>query len=152
MMLNVIVVVVVQLLSRVWLFATPWTEACQASLSFTIPQSLFKLMSLKSMRPSNHLVLCCHLLFLPSVFPSIKVFSSESVHCNRWLKYWSFSFSISPSKEYSRLISFRIDWFDLTVHRILKSLLTPQFKSINSLVLSLLYDAAHIHTWLLGKP
>ena len=124
MMLNVIVVVVVQLLSRVWLFATPWTEACQASLSFTIPQSLFKLMSLKSMRPSNHLVLCCHLLFLPSVFPSIKVFSSESVLRIRWPKYWSFSFSISLSNEYSGLIPFRIDWFDLfAVQGPLKSLL-----------------------------
>ena len=114
----------VQSLSRVWLFATPWTAACQASLSITNPRSLLKLMSIKSVMPSNHLILCQLLLLLPSIFPSIRVFSSESVLRIRWPKYWSFSFSISPSNEYSELISFRIDWCDLlAVQGTLKSLL-----------------------------
>ena len=115
-------VVVVWLLSRVRLFVTPWTAACQASLSFTISQNLFKLMSVESVMPSNHLILCRPLLFLPSIFPSIRVFSNESALHIRWPKYWSFSFSISPSKEYSGLISFRIDWFHLlAVQGTLKS-------------------------------
>ena len=97
------VVIVVQLLSCVRLFATPWTVACQASLSFTISQSLLKLM------PSNHFILCRPLLLLPSVFPSIRVFSNELVHCIRWPKYWSFSFSNSPSNEYSGMISSRMN-------------------------------------------
>ena len=113
----------VQLLSGVQLFATPWAAACQTSLSVTNSQSLLKLLSIKSMMPSNHLILCCPLLFLPSIFPSIRVFSKESVLHIRWPKYWSFSFSLSPSTEYSRLISFRIDWFDLAVQGTLKSLL-----------------------------
>ena len=114
----------VQSLSHVQLFATPWTAACQASLSITNAQSLLKLMSIESVMPSNHLILCCPLLLLPSVFPSIRVFSNESVLRIRWPKYWSFSFSISPSNEYSRLISFRIDWLDLfRVKGTLKSLL-----------------------------
>ena len=113
--------VVVQSLSHVWLFATPWTAACQASLSFTISWSLLRLMSIELVMPSSHLILCHPLLLLPSVFPSIMVFSNESVLCIRWPKYWSFSFSISPSNEYS--ISFRIDWFDLlAVQGNLKSL------------------------------
>ena len=91
---------VVQLLSRVWLFVTPWTAAHQASLSFTISLSLLKLMSIESVMPSNHLILCCPLLLLPSIFPSIWVFSSESALCIRWPNYWSLSFSISPSNEY----------------------------------------------------
>ena len=103
----------VQSLSRIWLLVTPWTAACQASLSFTISQSLLKLMSIESVIPSNHLVLCHPLLLLPSVFPGIRVFSNESDLRIMWPKYWSFSFSISPSKEYSEIISFRIDWFDL---------------------------------------
>ena len=103
---------------------TPWTAARQASLSFTTSQSLFKLKSFESVRPSNHLILCRPLLLLPTIFPSIRVFSNESVLCIRWPKYWSFSFSISPSNEYSGLISFRMDWFDLlAVQRTLKSLL-----------------------------
>ena len=102
----------VQLLSCVQLFATPWTAACQASLSITNSWSLLKLMSIKSVMPSNHLILCCPLL-LPSIFPSIRVFSKESVLHIRRPKYWSYSFSISPSNEYSGLVSFRIDWFDL---------------------------------------
>ena len=104
--------------------ATPWTAAHQASLSITISQSLQKLMSIESVMSSNYLILCCPLLLLPSFFPSIRVFSSESVLCIRWPKYWSFSFSISPSDEYSGLISFRIDWFDLLAFQgTLKSLI-----------------------------
>ena len=110
------------------------------SLSITNPQSLLKLMSIESVMPSNHLILCRPLLLLPSIFPSIRVFSSESAFRIRWPKYWSFSFSTSPSNEYSRLISFRIDWFDLlTVQRILESSPTPRFKSNNSSALSSLY-------------
>ena len=111
-------------LSRVWLFATPWTAACEASLSITNSQSLCKQTSIESAMPSNHLILCCSLLLLPSIFPSIKVFSNESILSIRWPKYWSFSFSISLSNEYSGLISFRVDWLDLlVVQGTLKSLL-----------------------------
>ena len=99
--------------SYVWLFATPWTVAHQASLSFTISWSLLILMSIKTVMPSNHLILCSPLLLLHSICPSIRVFSSESALCIRWPEFWSFSFSISPSNEYSGLISFRIDWFVL---------------------------------------
>ena len=114
----------VQSLSRVQLFATPWTAACQASLSITNSRSLLKLMSIESVMPSNDFILCRPLLLLPSIFPSIRVFSNESALCIRWPKYWSFSFSISPSNEYSGLISFRIDRFDLlAVQGTLKSLL-----------------------------
>ena len=114
----------VQSLSRVQLFVTPRTAARQASLSITSSWSLLKLMSIESVMPSNHLILCCPLLLLPSVFPSIRVFSNESALHIRWPKYWSFSFNISPSKEYSGLISFRMDWFDLlAVQGNLKSLL-----------------------------
>ena len=104
---------IVQLLSCIQLFVTRWTAACQASLTFTISQSLLKLRSFESVIPSNHLILCRPLLLLPSIFSSIRVFFNESALCIRWPKYWSFSFSISPSNEYSGLISFRIDWFDL---------------------------------------
>ena len=114
---------VVQSLSHVQLFATPWTAACQASLSITISQSLLKLMSIESVMPSNHLILCCPLLLLPSIFPSIRVFSNESDLLIRWPKYWSFSFNISPFNEYSGLISFRMDWLDLLAVQVtLKSL------------------------------
>ena len=103
---------------------TPWTSACQASLSFTISRSLFKLPSIKSVMPSNHLILCRPLPLLPSIFPSIRVFSNESARCIRWPKYWSFRFNISPSNEHPGLISFRMDWLDLlAVQRTLKSLL-----------------------------
>ena len=105
----------VQLLSHVQLFVTPWTAAGQASLSITNSQSLLKLMSIKLVMPSNHQILCCLLLLLLSIFPSIRVFSNESALLIRWPKYWSFSFSISPSNEYSGLISFRIDWFAIAV-------------------------------------
>ena len=116
--------IVVQPLSHVWLFETQWTAACQASLSFTISWSLLKLTSIESVMPSNHLVLCCPLFLLPSIFPSIRVFSNDSALCIRWPKYWSFSFSISPSNEYSGLISFRINWLDLLAYQgTLKSLL-----------------------------
>ena len=114
----------VQLLSHVWLFATPWTAGRQASLFITNSQNLLKLMSIESVMPSNNLILCCPLLLLPSIFPSIRVFSNESVLLiSRW-KCWSFSFSISPSSEYSGLISFRMDWLDLPeVQVMLRSLL-----------------------------
>ena len=134
----------VQSLSHVQLFVTPWAAACQASLFITNSWSLLKLTSIESVMPSNHLIPCCPLLLSPSIFPSIKVYSSESVLCIRWPKYWSFSFSISPSNEYSGLISFRMDWLDsLAVRETLKSILhsTPQFKSINSSALSFLYSS-----------
>ena len=143
----------VQSLSPVRLFATPRTAAHQASLTITNSWSLLKLMSIGSVMPSNHLILCCPLLLLPPVFPSIRVFSSESVVCIRWPKYWSFSFSISPFSEYSGLISFRMDWLDLlAVQGTLNSLL-QQFKRINSSVLSFLYSPTltSIHG-LLEKP
>ena len=133
----------VQSFSCVRLFATPWTAARQASLSITSSRSLLKLMSIESVMPSNHLILCCPLLFLPLIFPSIRVFSNELVLHIRWPKYWSFSFSISPSNEYSELISFRMDWLDLRSPRdSQESSPAPQFKSINSSMLSFLYSPA----------
>ena len=114
----------VQLLTHVRLFVTPWTAARQASLSITSSQSLLKFMSLELVMPSNHLILCHPLLLPPSIFPRIRAFSNESVLCIRWPKYWSFSFSISPSNEHPGLISFRMDWLDLlAVQGTLKSLL-----------------------------
>ena len=144
-------------LSRVRLFVTPRTASCQTSLPITNFQSLLKLMSLELVLLSNHLTPCHPLLLLPSIFPSIRVFSNDSILHIRWPKYCSFSFSISPSNEYSGLISFRIDWLDLlAVQRTLKiePLLTLQFKSINSWALSFLYsptltsihEYTHIHT------
>ena len=133
----------VQLLRRVLLFATPWTAACQVSLSITNSQSLPKLMSIESVMPSNNLTLCRPLLLPPSIFPSIRVFSSESVLHIRWPKYWSCSFNISLFNKYSGLISFRMDWLDLPeVQGTLKSSPTPQFKGINSSALSFLYSPA----------
>ena len=126
----------VQLLSHVQLFATPWTAARQASRSITNTRSLIKLMSIESVMPSNHLIPCRPLL-LPSIFPSIRVFSNESALRMTWPKYWTFSFSISPSNEYSGLISFRMDWLDLLA---VQGDPTPQFKNINSLALSLLHS------------
>ena len=117
-------VAVVQSLSRVRLFVTPWTAAPQASLSFSLSQSLLRLVSIESVMLSNHLIFCHPLLLLPSIFPSIRVFSNELALCSRWPKYWRFSFSISPSSEYSRLIFFRMDWFCfLAVQGTVKSLL-----------------------------
>ena len=133
----------VQVLSCFQLFATPWTAARQASLCFTNSQSLFKFMSIRSVMPSNHLILCCPHLLLPSIFPSIRVFSNESLHI-RWPKYWSFSFNISPSNEYSGLISFRINWLDLlaiqgTIKSFLQHHSSNYWHHINSLALSFLY-------------
>ena len=123
-LINWIEFFVVQSLSCVQFFATPWTAACQAPLSITVSWSLLRFMFTESVMPSNHLILYRLLLLLPPVFPSIRVFSNESAHRIRWPKYWSFSFSISPSNEYSGLIFFRIDWFDLlAVQGTLKSLL-----------------------------
>ena len=136
---------VVQSLSCVWFCGTLWTAVRQASLSFTISQNLLKLISIKLVMPSNHLILCFPLL-LPSIFPSIRVFSSESVFCIRWPEYWRFSFSISPSNEYSGLILFRIDWFDLfAVQGTLNSLLSGgwgqrnlHFGVLNFLIITIL--------------
>ena len=134
-------VVVVQLLSRVWLFTTPLTAAPQAPQPSTISQNFLKFMSTESVMLSNHLILCRPLLLLPSFFFPTRVFFNESALLIRWPKYWSFSFSISPSSEYSGLISFRIDWFDLlAVQGPIESSPTAQFKNIPSLPLSLLYD------------
>ena len=131
----------VQSLSCVRLFATPCTTTSQASLSITNSQSPPKPMSIESVMPSNHLILCRPLLLPPSIFPSIRVFSNESALRFRWPKYCSFSFNIRPSSEHPGLISFRMDWLDLlAVQGTLKSLPTPQFKSINSLALSFLHS------------
>ena len=134
----------VQLHSHVHLFATPWTTACQASLS--ISRSLLKLMSTELVMPSNHLIHCCPLLLLPSIVPSIRGFSSESVLCIRWPNYWNFSFKMSLTNEYSELISFRTDWFDLLA--VQGTLLQHHIKSINSWALSLLYGPTLTSTWL----
>ena len=141
----------VQSLSRDRLFMTTWTAAHQASLSITNSQSLLKLMSVESVMPSNHLILCHPFLLLPSIFPSIRAFSHESALQISWPRYWSFSFSISPSSEYSGLITFRMDWLDLLaiqgislpskgLSAIQESSTTPQFKSINSSAFSFLYS------------
>ena len=136
------------LFSHVQLFVSPCAAARQASLSFTISWSL-KLTSVQSVMPSNHLILCCPVLLLPSIFPCIRVFFNELVLPIRWSKYWSFSYSIGPSNEYSGLISFRIDWFDLLATQVtLKSLL--QHYSSEASILQ--WSNSHIHTWLLEKP
>ena len=132
----------------------PWTAAHQASLSITNSRSPLKLMSIESVMPSNHLILCHPLLFPPSVSPSIRVFSNESALCIRWPKYWSFSFSISPSNEYSGLISFRMDWFDLlVVQGTLKSFLQDHSSKPQLFGAQLsLWSTSHIHIRLLEKP
>ena len=133
-------IIVVQLLNCVQLSVNPWPAACQASLFFTVSCSLLKLMSIELVMPSNHLILCHPLLFLPSIFTSIRVFSNESAIRIRWPKDWSFSFSISPSNEHEGLISFRMDWLDLlAVQGTLESSPTPHFRSINSSALRFLY-------------
>ena len=138
----------VQLLSRVRPFVTPWTAAHHASLSVTNSQSLLKLMSFESVMPSNHLILCRPLLLPPSIFPSIRVFSNESVLHIRWTKYWSFSFSISPSNEYSGLISFRMDWLDLlAVQGTLKSLLQHHTSKASILKCSAFFILTSIHDY-----
>ena len=137
----------VQSLSRVRLFVTPWTAACQAALSITISWSLPKLMFIESVMPSSHLILCRPLLLLPFIFPSIRVFSNESAVCIRWPNYWSFSFNISPSNEYSGLISFRMDWLDLlAVQGTLKSLL--QHHSCGAVVVVCCDCLFVVHFWL----
>ena len=145
----------IQSLSRVWLFATPWTAAPQASLSITNSRSLLKLMSFKSVMPSSHLILCRPLLLLPPIPPSIRVFSSESALRMRWPKYWSFIFSISPSNEHPGLISFRMNWLVfLAVQGTLKivfSNTTVQMHQFFGTQLSS-QSNSHIHTWPLEKP
>ena len=138
----------VQLLSHIWLFAPPWTAARQASLSITNSQSLLTLMSIESVIPSSHLILCLPLL-LPSIFPSIRVFSNESVFHIRWPKYWSFSFSISISNEYSGLISFRMDWLDLlAIQGTLKSLLQRHSSKASILQCSAFFMAQLSHPYM----
>ena len=145
----------VQSLSHIRLFVTPWTAARQASLSITNSRSLLKLMSIESVMPPNHLILCCPFLLPPSIFSSIRVFSNESVLHIRWPKYWSCSFSISPSNEYSGLISFRMDWLDLlAVQGTLKSLL--QYHSSKASILQhsacFIVQLSHPYICLLEKP
>ena len=145
---------VVQSLSFARLFTMPWAAARQASLSFTNSWSLLKLMSIGLVIPSNHLILCCPLLLLSSIFPSIRVFPNESALPIRWPKHWNFSFSISPSNEYSKLVSFRIDWFDLFAVHVLSRVFsntTIQKHQFFGAQLSL-WSNSHIHTWLLEKP
>ena len=144
----------VQSLSRVWFFATPWNAACQASLSITNSWSLLKLMSIESVMPSNHLIFCHPLLLLPSIFPSIRVFSKESVLCIRWPKYWSFSFSISLFNEYSGLISLGLTGLISLQSKGLSRVFsnsTVQKHQFFGAQLSL-WSNTHIHTWLLEKP
>ena len=139
-------------LSRVWLFVTPWTAPSQASLSITNSQRLLKLMSIKSVMPSNHLILCRPVL-LPSIFPSIRVFSNESVLRLRWSKYWSFNFSISPSNEYSGLISYRMDYLILQskgLSSVFSSTIVQKHQFFSSRLS--LESNSHIRTWLLEKP
>ena len=136
----------VQSLSCVQLFVTPWTAACQASLSFTISQRLLRFMSIESVMLSNHLIRRRPLLLQPSTFPNIRVFSNELTLLIRWPKYWSFSFNINSSNEYSGLISFRIDWFDLlTIHRTLKSLLQHHSSKASILQCSAFLRSTHPH-------
>ena len=144
----------VQSLSHVWLFVTPWTALCKASLAVTNSCSLLKLMSIKSVMPSNHLFLCCPLLLLPSILPSIRMFSNESVLCIRWPKYCNFSFSISPSNEYSGLISFRMDYLiSLKSKRLSRVSSNSQVQKHQFFGAQLsLWSNAHMHTWLLEKP
>ena len=138
----------VQALSPVWLFVIPWAAACQVSLSFTVSQNLFRLMSIESVMLSNHFILCRPLLLLPSIFSSIRVFYSESAFHIRWPKYWSFSFSISPSSEHSGLIFFRTDWFDLlSVQGTPETLL--QYHSLKA---SILQHSAFFMVVILDKP
>ena len=139
----------VQSLSRVRFFVTPWTAACQASLSITNSRSISKPMSIESVMPSNHLILCCPLLLLPSIFPSIRVFSNESALCIRWPTYRSFSFNISPTNEHSGLISFRMDWLDLfPVQGILKSLLQHHSSKTSILLCSAFFIVQLSHPYM----
>ena len=142
-------------LSRVQLFATPWIAARQASLSITNSWSLLRLMSIESVMPSRHLILCHPLLLLPPIPPSIRVFSNESTICKRWPKYWSFSFSISPSNEHPGLISFRIDWLDLLavsrrLSRVFSNTTVQKHQFFGTQLSS--QSNSHIHTWPQEKP
>ena len=140
---------VFQSLSRVWHFVTPWTAACQASLSITSSQSLLKLMSSELVMPSNHLILCHPLLLLPSVFPSIRVFSNDSILHVRWPKYWSFRFNINSSNEQSGLIPFRMDWLDLlAIQGILKSLLQHHSSKTSILQCSAFFTVQLSHPYM----
>ena len=140
----------VQSLSHVWLFATPWTAARQASLSITNSRSPPKSMSIESVMPSNHFILCRPLLLLPSIFHSIRVFSNESALCRRWPKYWSFSFNISPSNEHSGLISFKMDWLDLlAVQGTLKSLLQHHSSKTSILLCSAFFTVQLWHPYMI---
>ena len=141
----------IQLLSCVWLFEMPWTAVCQASLSITNSQSLLKLMSVELVMPSKHLILCHPLLLLPSILPSIRVFSNKSVLPIRWPKHWRFSFSISPFDEYSGLISFRMDWLDLLAVQGTPKRLLQHHSSKVSVFQCSAFFVVHTHTWLLGK-
>ena len=143
-----------QSLSRVWLFATPWTSAHKASLSITNSRSSYRPMSIESVMPSNHLILCRLLLLLPSIFPSIRVFSNESALRIRWPQYWSFSFNMSPTNENPGLISFRMDWLDLlAVQGTLKSRLQHHSSKASILRrIAFFMSNSHIHTWPLEKP
>ena len=139
----------VQLLSRVRLFVTQWTAARQASMSITNSQSLLKLMSIELVMPSNHLTLCCPLLLQPSIFPNIRVFSNESVLRIRWPKYWSFSFTISPSSEHPGLISFRMDWLDLlAVQETFKNLLQHHSSKASILLCSAIFTVQLSHPYM----
>ena len=149
----------VQSLSCVWLLATPWIAACQASLSITNSRSSLKFTSIKSVMPPSHLILCRPLLLLPPIPPSIRVFSNESALCMRWPKYWSFSFSISPSKEHPGLISFRMDWLDLLAvqgrsnsvqWRVFSNAIVQKHQFFSAQPSS--QSNSHIHRWLLEKP
>ena len=145
--------ILVQSLGCIQLFVTPWTAACQTSLSITNSWRLLKLMSIESVMLSNHLILCRPLLLLPSIFPSIRAFSKESVFRIRWPKYWSFSFSISHFNEYSGLISFRIDWISLQskgLSRVFSSNTVWKYQFFSAQ--PSLWSNIHIHTWLLEKP
>ena len=139
-------IILVQSLSHVWPFVTPWIAACQAHLSFTISQNLLKLMSTELVMPSNHLILCSSIFLLPSIFASISIYSNKSALLIRWPKYWSFSFSISLSNEYSGLISFRIVWFDLLeLQGTLKNLLQYHNSKASILQCSVFFMVQHSH-------
>ena len=141
----------VQSLSHVWLFTTPWTAACQTSLSIVNSRMLLKLMSVESVMPSNYHILCCPLLLPPSIFPSIRIFSNKSILCIRWPKYWSYSFSISPSNEYSGLISLEwTAWNSLQSKGLSRVFSITTVKELQNSAFFIVHS--HIHTWLLEKP
>ena len=150
--LVIIIIVVVQFLSHVWLFVTPRTAACEGPLSFTIFWSLLKFMTIESMMLSNHLILCHPLHHVPSIFPSIQVFSNKLALCNRWPKYWRFNFSINLSNEYSELISFRIHWFDLLAAQGTLFSSTTIWKQKFFSAQPSSWSNSPIQAWILEKP